>query len=348
MEKGQYKLAALAALAATASFAQSSVTLSGVLDFAVGNASGNAKGTTISTRDMTSATSVIRITAVEDLGGGMKATAHFGLDPRHLANDNNAQTEVTTRTFGRDELFVGLQGGFGNIRLGSPNSIGLTSFLTGSVLGTGIGSGYASATNQMTHVYSHIRYDRSVRYDSPNFNGFTVSVLHAPGGDQATAPSFIPNARTATEFGLAYANGPLNVSYANISQDAQTNAIQAATLFGSTGAKTSTNILNASYKIGATTLVAGWNDGEAKIAAATPGKTEGYRVGARHDIGAVSLMAQYTSQKTAGVEAKVVGLRADYALSKRTAAYLGYEDYDNGAASNGTRKLTAVGVRHSF
>ena len=324
------------------------MTLSGVLDFAAGQVGGNAKGTSISTRDMTSATSVIRITAVEDLGGGMRATAHFGLDPRHLANDNNAQTEVMTRTFARDELFVGLQGGFGNLRLGSPNSIGLTSFLGGSVLGTGIGSGYASATNQMTHVYSQIRYDRSARYDSPNMNGFTVSALYAPGGDQASAPIFIPNARSVTELGLAYAKGPLSVSFANISQDAQTNAIQAATLFGTTGAKTSTNLLNASYKIGATTLVAGWNDGEAKIAAATPAKTKGSRVGVRHDIGAVALMAQYTAQKTGVVEANVMGLRADYALSKRTAAYVGYENYDNGAATNGTRKLASVGVRHSF
>ena len=138
-------LIALAALAATASFAQSTVTLSGNLDFAVGNVSGNSKGTTVSTRDVTSSTSVIRITAVEDLGGGMKATVLYGLDPRHLSNDNGA---AASNTFGRDELFVGVSGGFGNIRLGSPNSIGVTTFLTASPLGLALA--LATVLSQLT------------------------------------------------------------------------------------------------------------------------------------------------------------------------------------------------------
>ena len=356
-------LIALAALAATASFAQSSVTLSGNLDFAAGNASGTTslKGSTVSTRDFASTTSVINIIAVEDLGGGMKATAKYGLDPRVLANDNNYQTDNPTRTIGRDELFVGLEGSFGNIRLGSPNSIGLTSFLTGSVLGTGVGSGYAPVTNYVTHSYSHIRYDRSARYDSPSFGGLTVSVLYAPGNDQTVTNSANPNNRQATEIGLSYANGPLNVSYVNIAQGKQTNAMAAAALFGTPGPKTAINILNASYKIGNTTLVAGWNDGDAKMAASatTVTATSGYRVGVRQDIGAVALMAQYTEQKAgtgaSELKAKVTGVRADYNLSKTAAVYAAYEQYDTGAAAaspvtatTGKRDITSVGLRKSF
>ncbi len=76
-------------------------------------------------------------------------------------------------------------------------------------------------------------------------------------------------------------------------------------------------------------------------------------------------MAQYTEQKSltptataanAGeVTAKVTGLRADYNLSKRTAAYVGYESWDTGAAYTttfasvtGKRNITSVGVRHSL
>ncbi len=340
-------LIALAALAATASFAQSTVTLSGNLDFAVGNVSGNSKGTTVSTRDVTSSTSVIRITAVEDLGGGMKATVLYGLDPRHLSNDNGA---AASNTFGRDELFVGVSGGFGNIRLGSPNSIGVTTFLTASPLGTGIGSGYSA----LAADYSAIRYDRSVRYDSPTMGGLTLSVLHAPGGDQPTAstPSFVPNNTQATEIGLSYANGPLAIAYANIAQAAQTNA--ATTPVVAAGSvKTSGNSLAARYTIGATTLSAGWNDGDARARAATATKTEGYRLGVAHTMGAVSLMASYGQQKAGTVTEKVTGLRADYALSKRSVAYAGYEKYDTGtafanSATTGDRTIVAVGVRHSF
>ena len=365
-------LIALAVLAVSGtSFAQSSVTISGVIDFAAAKVSGNTAGTTITTNLGTSATSVIRFDVVEDLGGGMKAVGRYALDPRTLANDSYtvASTAQAAQGFNtglaRDEAYIGLDTNMGNIKLGSPNSIGLTSYLGASALGTGIGSGYAPFSGTMTMWMSNIRYNRSVRYDSPVMNGFTVSVLHAPGNDtdytglQANA---IPNARAVTELGLRYVNGPLNVSFVNISQAAQTNnggwssalLNNGTTIAGSP--KSSVNILNAAYKIGATTLMAGWNDGDAlaqNAGAVRP--TNGSRFAIRQDIGAVALMAQYTAQERSGVKANVMGLRADYALSKRTTAYVGYEDWDTGAAlsaaanlTSGTRKLASVGVRHSF
>ena len=350
-------LIALAALAATASFAQSSVTLSGNLDFAYGNVSGNAKGNTISTRDVASTTSVINIIAVEDLGGGMKATVKYGIDPRQLANDNNAQALDTTKTFGRDELFVGIEGAFGNIRLGSPNSIGLTTYLSAAPLGTGVGSGYVAAAMD----YSNIRYDRSARYDSPVMGGFSVSALYAPGGDQptTTTPSFIANNNKVTELGLNYANGPLTVGYVNIAQSAQTNAGAGAYVAVVAGAaKTNTNILAASYKLGDTTLTAGWNDGDAiKRNATTALSSKGYRVGVRQDIGAIALIASYAEQQTQGASStpkeKITGLRADYNFSKTAATYLAYEKYDTGVAAapsttTGDRTIVSLGLRKSF
>ncbi len=351
-----------------AAVAQSSVTLSGHLDFAAGQVSGTQagiKGTTVATSGgVVSTTSVIRITAVEDLGGGMKATAHYGIDPRAVANDGAAltnsadatPTKNTMTAFSKDELFVGLQGGFGNIRLGSPNSIGLRSHLDSSPLGTGIGAGYTAGgvAGSMTMLYSAIRYNRSMSYDSPSMNGFTVSALYAPGNDEAmitggVTAQGIPNARETTELGIRYSNGPLNVSFVNIAQGAQTNATgwySSATL--ANAVKTSVNAINGNYKLGATTLYAGWVDGDAVAAAKTAIK--GYRVAAKHSVGAVDLIAQYTELKVGATEVKntVTGLRADYNLSKTAAAYVGYEDNDNGAASANTRKVVSVGLRKSF
>jgi len=221
-------LVALAALAATSAFAQ--VTLSGNIDFANASVSGTqllAKGNTISQTTGTSSTSVLNIRAVEDIGGGMKVTGHYGLDPRSLANDafsvsNNrgaagatAALGVTATGLSRDELFVGIEGGFGNLRLGSPNSIGLNSFQVSSPLGTGVGSSYTGGgtAGTMTNSYVQTRYSRSLRWDSPVINGFQAAVLYAPGNDQPSvaaaavtsgtiAAPLIPNNRKATEFGL--------------------------------------------------------------------------------------------------------------------------------------------------
>jgi len=123
MKKSLLAVAIAAALPAAAS---AQVTISGLLDFAYGNASGFQSGSTISTRDFTSATSSIRFTAIEDLGGGMKATVQYDLDPRIWINNDSGIV--------RNESFLGLSGGFGNLRLGAPNSIGLTTFLVASPL----------------------------------------------------------------------------------------------------------------------------------------------------------------------------------------------------------------------
>ncbi len=372
-------LVALAALAATSAFAQ--VTLSGNIDFANASVSGTqliAKGTTISQTTGTSSTSVLNIRAVEDIGGGMKVTGHYGLDPRSLANDsfsvsNNRGANAATKALGvtatglaRDEVFVGIEGGFGNLRLGAPNSIGLNSFQVSSPLGTGVGSSYTGGgtAGTMTNSYVQTRYSRSVRWDSPVVNGFQAAVLYAPGNDQDSVASsdltvgaisapLIPNARKATEFGLRYSNGPLTASYASVEQAAQTNATGYYPSGASAAVKTKVNLLNASYNLGATTLYLGWNDGDSLAAAAT--KTKGQRFAIKQDMGTVVLIAQYSTQTSGAtdVKATVSGLRADYNFSKTSAAYVGYENWDTGtnyanSLTTGTRKIASVGLRKSF
>ena len=380
-------LVALAALAATSAFAQ--VTLSGNIDFANASVSGSqllARGTTISQTTGTSSTSVLNIRAVEDIGGGMKVTGHYGLDPRSLANDAYAVTNTTTNLdtttasattkvaassntatgLSRDELFVGIEGAFGNLRLGSPNSIGLNSFQVSSPLGTGVGSSYTGGgtSGTMTNSYVQTRYSRSVRWDSPVINGFQAAVLYAPGNDQTAVVTsnagvalLIPNARTATEFGLRYTNGPLVASYASVEQAAQTNNLgwYGASSTGAGPIKTKVNLINASYNLGATTVYAGWNDGDALASAATATPTKGQRLAIKQDMGTVVLIAQQSTQTstTSNTKATVTGLRADYNLSKTAAAYIGYENWDTGTAyadklTTGTRKITSIGLRKSF
>jgi predicted porin len=378
-------LVAIAALAAFGAQAQSSVTLSGLLDFAAANVSGTQIGSnanTVSTTVGTSSTSVIRLTAVEDLGNGMKATVSYGLDPRTLSNDNvgvtnSADTPVTKSTvtgLARDAVFVGIEGAFGNVRLGSPNSLGLEASGDSSPLGTGIGSGFSGTTGTMLSSVVNIRYNRSMRYDSPKFSGLTASILVAPGGDEAqtstTVANQTPNNRATTEAALKYSNGPLNVSLTGIMQDAQSNKIgYYSGALTSQFDKTSATLLAANYTIGTTTLYAGMNTGDRLGAVATTGgaavKSKGQRFAIKHTMGKIDLIAQQTTQEVTGtgsaatdVKSTVNGLRADYNFSKTTAVYAGYEEWKTGqvaaaatggaTASTGDRTTVSVGLRKAF
>jgi len=340
-------LIALAALAASAAFAQSSVTLSGNLDFAFGNQSGGStvkSASTVSTNSITSSTSVINIIAVEDLGDGLKATAKYGLDPRALI-DNNTKSGAKTlaadggyASLNRDEAFVGLSGGFGTVKLGSPNSLGLEAFLATSPAGTGIGSGYKQATAAV-----NTRYDRSMRYDSNNLAGWTVSVLHAPGAAAADAATGVLGlaARKTTELSVTYANGPLAVKLVNVAQAAD-----------GSNAKTAFTVAGGQYNLGATTLYAAYMNGDLLKDAATAAEASGSRFAVKHTIGAVDLIASVQSLKLdngadSGKKYKTTGLRADYNLSKTAAVYAGYEDRaDIDTTKN--LKLTSFGLRKSF
>jgi predicted porin len=384
-------------------FAQSTVTLSGNLDFAGARVTGSAavsNGTTFSTTVGTASTSVINLDAVEDLGAGLVVKAHYGLDPRSLSNDamtltlqgngNATSTATTTQTPGtvgqatsntltglnRDEVYVGLAStSTGEIRLGAPNSIGLNVFQAASPLGTGVGSGYAPNTGKGMNSVVQTRYNRSVRYDSPAISGVTVSLVYAPGNDIAADTtvsaasqynaSFIPNSRKATEFGLKYANGPLNLAVVSITQGtanyptgyyANAAGIVAA-------AATSATVFGANYTMGSTTVYAGYNTGNALASNAdgTTVNSKGYRYAVKQTVGQVDLIAQYQYQQQAGnstasndVKNQVTGARADYNFSKTAAAYFGYEKWNTGLAANdnstskGDRTIVSIGLKKQF
>ncbi len=328
------------------------MTLSGNLDYAFGsarsvstannifgNTTSTEDGNTVSTRDLVSSTSVIKLTAVEDLGNGTKATVQYGLDPRVLANDAGA--------LGRDELFVGLSGSLGNLRLGSPNSIGLTTFLVGNPFGTGVGGGYA--VNALD--YSNIRYDRSARYDSPVVAGISGSLLRSTGNDAATG-TITTTAQPVTEAGLNYANGPLTVAFAHIEQQGHAGNV-----------KTTHDVLAANFKLGNIAVYGGWNQGDAKARKVIDNLTlatgtvdsKGASAGVKFTMGVIDLLAGYNEQKSPTEKEKVTGLRADYNLSKTAAVYTGYEKYKAttanvaGVTTNALdRTIYSVGLRKSF
>jgi predicted porin len=367
-------LLAVAVAAALPAVATAQVTINGLLDVAYGSASGERKGQTFSTRDFVSATSNLQFNAVEKIGD-LTATVQYAFDPRRWFNDesNEAATlpapnnnqQVGGGLITRNESFLGLAGGFGNVRLGSPNSVGLTTFLIASPLGTGIGSGYA----ELALDYSFVRFNRSIRYDTPSIaGGFSAAISYAPGGDDPTtdtlrtAGGILRNANENLEFGVRYDAGPLSVGYAHVTQPKRRDGSVSPAV---SRRSTSTNVVAARYTIGTTQLSGGFNDGD-NVGRTTAGapytESKGWRLGVSHGMAPFTLIASYGEQENkstaAGAkvdEEKILGLRVDYSLSKRSVVYLGYQDTSDNRTSatrtgvtNRDLRLLGIGMRHTF
>lgn len=306
-----------------------------------------------------SATSNITIAAEDNIGGGLKSRAFFELDPRAFGADGGA--------IARHQTFVELSGNFGAIKLGAPNSASLGAYGAASPLGTATGSGYL-ATNATLGMTT--RFNRSVRYDTPVMNGLSASLLYAPGNNAdagTTAYAGLPYQRDVTEIGLSYTNGPLNIAYASLQAGASNVIASAAPTATATSTNTTFSTIGANYAFGNAKVFAGYNDGKTLgTAASTSGpvefaaqadgvKTKGTRFGFQYTMGNYTAMLSSASQKigttvdySTTTERKVTGVRLENALSKRTAVYVAYEDYNSGATTANKTNVTAVGVRTSF
>ena len=373
-------LIALAAVAATGAFAQSSVQIDGVMD--AGFQSINYKGSNNTVNGIGnngSSTSQINFRGTEDLGGGLKANFRVETDWNTVSNKGNtgsASSPVTlgnetvgaASTFGNGEIRVGLAGGFGSIDAGAVNYNTLGTYLTGQPFGTAIGSGFRTMYINDAQSTSQVRSDNSVKYVSPTFSGLNASLYYAgkqtkavDTADSATAKAVKQTSfgglgaydmQGTTELGLNYANGPLAASFSTLKQDYKEVG---------TGTTSSTvNTLGANYAFGAAKLF-GLYQTNKKSDNSVNNKT--FTISGTYTIGAVVLMAQAGELKAvSGVKSKLVALGADYNLSKRTAVYFRAESIDDKAgqmnaalnpatiANSADAKFgrTAVGIRHAF
>lgn len=352
-------LIALAALAATGAFAQSTVTISGLVD--TGYQLVNTAG--VKTQGVAAngtGTTVLTVAGSEDLGGGLKANFQLQITPDFI-NGAGVEGSSNTADFKKSvgtgqQAYVGLAGGFGEVQAGRVNSNVLDAWGNGSVFGTAIGSGYSSNGNIYTRYSASAtataqsaptRFNGAIRYISPSFNGFSGSLLVVPKGADT-------GVQTVTDFGLKYNNGPLNVMFAS-QEIKQSGAVTAPGGFLSgtnvltDGATNKVNALSANYAIGAATVYgAYWTE---KQTATTAVDAQGYMLGAKYVMGATTLLASYgnNDDKTAAnKDGKIAGIGADYALSKRTNLYVRYDDRTNATATNDSVKRTAFGVKHTF
>ena len=378
-------LVALAALAATSAFAQSTVTISGaVTASALYNGKVTEKvGTAAAVDTKTSntaafngwTTSQVSVNGVEDLGNGLKAsfTVNSG-----ISNDTSAYV-------GSRDTFLGLEGGFGKLQAGrfiAASSMGFHGFsgaastAVGSLYTIGAAStaaerfgqvattaGAASTASEMTGG-SFERNNNQLQYTSPSFNGLTLNVNY--GKASTDASNTLDAASTKTQgVGATYAQGPLTVGFGTNKRDYLAEGASATASGAGVNAKL--NWMGASYDLGVAKLTATHvKRTDTSKAAGTGVATENANIkatsyGVSVPMGNYTLAASMYSGNSNGTIAatddqKIKGrqLSVQYSLSKRTMLYAlnGVNDVKNeGSNTAGTARketVTMVGLMHSF
>ena len=358
-------LLALAVLAASgAAMAQSSVTLYGVADAGVTYVNGDKNWSGVTSGN--NLTSRIGFRGVEDLGGGLKA--NFRLEAGlNLDNGDGASSYAGAKAgdglaFKRQST-VGLEGGFGEVRLGRELTAAYNATARYDVFGAvGIGQSRLWADGGVldTGAYdkartTNQRVSNAVTYVSPNFSGFKAAVNYG-FGEVAGANSD----RQYLGAGVTYDNGPLSLGLGleRLNKDTATNS-----------GKISVWSLGGSYDLGVAKILAGYRDSKGERGTAGDDKTKGYMLAVTAPVGPGLVRAsfnryEYTAAGAAKLKADQFAVGYVYSLSKRTSvygtyAYLNNKDYNGqnavipslGAGTlkdSGKQQGFQVGVSHSF
>ncbi len=378
-------LVALAALAVTSAFAQSSVTISGVAD--VGITYSNTKKENVfpapaAAIGFNNVNSIgigrgnnnrVIFSGVEDLGGGLAAT--FAFQMRFEPNSGNV--ESNGRPLFQGETTVGLRGGFGALKLGrwlpanqQLNGGTLDPWGVTTIAGLPYAAGFASSPGD---AGGEGRIGNAIFYSTPSFGGFAGHLTLGAAKGQT--------GKTYQGLAGSFNNGPINAMAGyerNIQGDTLYNLganydLGVAKLYagygrakgGSTADRAGT-VFNA---VASTAFIGGLNNGTSSGAAgagqgqvAIDGTVTSALIGAKIPLGAATILVGY-----ARVSGDVVGavrtdadnkfaLGVNYALSKRTSIYSDIAGITNNKVlgngvlgSKGARSTQFdVGIAHSF
>lgn len=317
--------AAVAALAAGGAYAQSSVTLYGVVDAGLTYANkvpnGNGGGSSRVGLDSGGLSgSRWGLRGVEDLGGGLKGI--FNLESGFTIDDG--KSAQGGRLFGRN-AYVGLQGQWGQLTLGRQQNLLYDFSLIYDPMA--IASRYGLANQD---AFFSGRADNAVKYIG-TFGGLSVSALYSFNRDGNEQPG-LPKLGREWSLGANYAGGPFSVG-AVYDQSNQTtiatadNKEQRATIAGT-------------YAFGPAKLYAGYRWYHANFATVAGNgnlRSNLYWLGAGYQatpaltLTGTAYYQQFKNSNAGNPWLFVVG--TDYALSKRTDAYFNLAYAKNSSGS---------------
>lgn len=340
MKKHLIALAVAGAVAAPV-MAQN-VTVYGTMDFSIQSVDTTSNGSFTRNSAENFATSRLGFKGSEDLGGGLKA--NFTLQA-------SGSDTVTPFASAAEEMWVGLSGAFGEIRIGTTDMSGLQA-VDASVspehgnlaLNPKIDSGSATQYSGEQGADTN----NVVRYISPVINGFQVDAGYT-SGNASTATS--DGNAAATSLLVSYVNGPISLYAGQHEIDgvgvgkkdyralgARYNAGMAAVGFYTSKGDASTTSNDADVQNSVINLSVPLGNGLTALAASMKSKI------------------QDTAYKAKGYQ---FGLKK--ALSKRTTVYGAYTSVTadgaayvswgpnavQGTAGDDTKTMT-VGISHSF
>ena len=307
-------------LSASTVWAQSSVSVYGLIDQAVGKNIGSTEKVLTD-----SLGSRLGFRGEEDLGNGAKV--FFVLEHRLSPDTGAAQTP-----FFKGGSWVGVSGDWGKVTLGRQWSVaflktqypsdpfGMTT-VAGINYGT-VGCGGAGGCVGGFWMDNAVTYERS-------FGGLSVGVQ--AGVDKAVAT---PSARRPLSFGISYGDGPLYLAYGYESHNSvfSTQGV---------GGDAKWHQATANYDFGAAKLVTGFGSGKDNTGADRRNLVLGVVV----PVGPGKAIAQFNRHKESGsTVVSQVGLGYQYPLSKRTTLYTTLTRNGKSASKSGYD----VGLLHTF
>jgi len=372
-------LIALAALAATGAFAQSSVTLYGRIDMGWGTATTKAaNGTQDKTTglvDGVQTSNAIGFRGTEDLGGGLTAGFNLeqGISPTQSNGWNMRVASSAHQPANGGALSTGTMRA-GNVSLRSKSmgllEVGTLQWSAGYTVASRWGF-FAEGFGGEAHTTMPSRIT-GVSYTTPAFSGTTVTLQHGGAHGNRTeresaadaSDGFRKNKEARTGINIQHTSGPLYLGAAYEStainkvanSAATTNAYGGTVAAGSAADRTEKAwTIAANYDLGVAVL-RGMIVERDNNAATNAIKTSGRGLSVAVPMGALTLQAAVQTIKVetgASTTSDISGhqLTARYNLSKRTNVYLHYgTDKDDKAASTaqGKRTRTVAGIVHTF
>jgi predicted porin len=372
-------LVALAALAATGAFAQSTVTIDGYFDrgYTITNNTDNTRDSKLV--GSSAGTTTLGVKVRETLTGGLSVGASFNTDFADSAGANQDSTATTassiqTGGFANSQSFLDVTGGFGVIRLGTPNNFTLTNAISvaSPAFSTAVGSTYSSAFSiangigtgtvgsvnlavQQGAISSTsnagvraIRISNTVQYSSPSFNGLTVHAGYTQKNQNGGTGT---DTVGVTEGAVRYTAGPVDAMLSSIKYSVgSTSPLNGGLTANSNNTQ---NLMGVAY-----TVMPGLklHAGVGSFSSSTGlHKGSSQQLGVSYTTGAFDLMAQMAQvndKATTNVDRKMVGLGVNYNLSKTARVYVRYDNInygDNVAATAGSKvNRLALGVSKAF
>jgi len=359
---------AIAGAFSGAAYAQSSVTLFGIVDTGIRYSKGDDNGNIWAMQNSGLNSSRLGVRGSEDLGGGLKANFWF---EAAVNTDNGSGSGTSTNnditgtnaslagaqgiTFNR-RMFVGLSGGWGEWRMGrnyTPIFMQITSNDPFGTNGVGDTKAYALAGVTTTNApQTIVRASNAIEYlTPPGIGGIYAHLMYAFG----EKPSNAVNPDDGNVYGgrLGWAGGFMDISAAYNHTELQ-SALTAGALTDYGAALTLT--------FGAFKPMFAWTNHRLEFVGTTPERTD-VLAGIVMTFGATDIRASYNmyNVKNTDNDAQQYALGAVYNLSRRTAFYGTVAQMDN--KGTGTAFLTGdrattkpggkttsaeIGMRHSF